>query len=60
MKSNVERTLECLNCEYWEKCNQTVAVPDDYPDGSCKVKNNFRDKRSVTNGKEKLNKEFED
>lgn len=44
MKSNIERILECLTCKYWKVCEQTVAVPEDYPDGSCKTKDSFKDK----------------
>lgn len=44
MKSNVERALECWYCKHWRECEQTVAVPEDYPDGSCKTKDNFRNK----------------
>lgn len=41
MKSNIERIIECLTCKYWKDCKQTVAVPEDYPDGSCMTKDSF-------------------
>lgn len=44
MKNDIERIFECWNCKYLEKCEQTVVFPEDYPDGSCKTKDNFRDK----------------
>lgn len=38
MKSNKERLMECLMCKYSDECEQTVTIPEDYPDGSCKTK----------------------
>lgn len=53
MKSNIERLLECLYCKYWKKCKQTIAVPKDYPDGSCKTKDSFKNMTKPGEGRER-------
>lgn len=41
-----ERMVECLYCEYFDKCYREVEVPEDYLDGSCKTKEKFKNKIS--------------
>jgi len=44
VKSNKERIMECLTCEYAEICYETVEKPEDYEDGTCKTKRIFEKK----------------
>lgn len=38
-----KRILECLGCEYFRRCEQTVKEPQDNPDGRCKTKMLFEE-----------------
>ena len=42
MKNNVERIMECLACEFFEKCEQEIEDPEEYEDGSCKQRDTFK------------------
>lgn len=36
--NDIERLLECVNCEYFDKCYGSVLNPEEYADGRCKTK----------------------
>ena len=38
MKSNAERAIECLTCDYFDRCIREVPDPKDKEDGTCKQK----------------------
>lgn len=40
---------------YWRRCERTVKMPEDYPDGSCKTKDDLRKEaeQSIEKNKEK-------
>lgn len=43
--NDAKRILECLRCEYYCRCEETVQEPEDNPDGSCKTKEEFEKNR---------------
>lgn len=38
MKSDKERLTECLECDFFETCFNTVPFPEEYKDDTCKTK----------------------
>ena len=43
MKNVFHRIGECLLCEYFNKCLDEIDDPQDYPNGTCKQKDIFRE-----------------
>ena len=49
-KNDVKRLYECAECDYYERCIDTVQEPSDNPDGTCKTKAEFKRRRKEWNG----------
>ncbi len=43
MKSDKERLVECVTCEFFDECFDSAPVPEEYEDGSCKTKEKFKE-----------------
>ena len=37
-----KRIYECLGCDWFDVCYETVPEPDGNPDGTCKTKDEFK------------------
>lgn len=43
------RIAECVLCEYFDRCMNEVDDPEEYPDGSCRQKDIFKEREKVAN-----------
>lgn len=47
--SNFQRFWECVLCKYADECVETVSDPEEYDNGRCKTKEEFRKREEIEN-----------
>lgn len=42
--SDLKRKMECMMCRYIETCLDTIPDPEEYGDGTCRTKDELKEK----------------
>ncbi len=42
--SDFKRIMECMKCEYMERCFNTVSAPEEYENGTCRTKDVLKER----------------